>query len=357
MEHPWLQTIARWVVTLLILWLVFAVVLPRFIDYRDVIEAISTLRWGEVLLLLVLAVLSSLARSSVYTAVVPGLRFWPGWRAYEASGTLASFAPPGVDMAVRFSMYRTFGVTAVDAGAAFVLSGIFTIGIKLVLPVLALVLVVVSGRYERTTAITVVFAVAAAVIGGAVILLRREDLALGLGRRIGGWYNRLLAGRWRFEAISDPGEVLVAFRGKIVGTLGSVWHKALAGQVAAELVSFTLLLMALRFLGVTSADAGTGLVFVAYSVGLMAALAPLLPQGLGAVELVYVFMIAGTEESDLADMVMAAAFTHRIFTWFLPIVWGFIPLVAWRREVARAVAQSNDEHVPGEGSAPGSNRG
>jgi uncharacterized membrane protein YbhN (UPF0104 family) len=122
------------------------------------------------------------------------------------------------------------------------------------------------------------------------------------------------------------------------------------------LVSFTVLLMALRFLGVTSADAGTGLVFVAYSVGLIAALAPLLPQGLGAVELVYVLMIAGTEESDLADTVMAAAFTHRIFTWFLPIVWGFIPLVAWRREVARTAAQANDEHVPGEGPAPGSHR-
>lgn len=333
--RAWLQAVVRWAVTLLILWFVFAVLLPRFIDYRDVVDALSTLRPVEVAALLVLAVATSLCRSLVYTAVIPGLRFWPGWQAYEASGTLASFAPPGVDMAVRFSMYRSFGVSANDAGAAFVLSGIFTIGIKFALPVVALVLVLVSGRYERLVAIIAILAVVVALIACVVMVVRREDLARRLGRRVGGWYNHLLAGRWRFEPISEPGESLVAFRGKIVGTLRSVWHRALAGQLTAEAISFLILVMSLRFLGVSSDEAGFGLVFVAYAVGLMAALAPFLPQGLGAVELVYVLMIAGTEDSDLADTVMAAAFTHRIFTWFLPILWGVVPLVVWRRRLGR----------------------
>lgn len=39
-------------------------------------------------------------------------------------------------------------------------------------------------------------------------------------------------------------------------------------------------------------------------------------------------VIAGTKESDVADVIMAAAFVHRIFTWFLPILSGFAPLCA-----------------------------
>lgn len=52
--------------------------------------------------------------------------------------------------------------------------------------------------------------------------------------------------------------------------------------LGSQLASYLTLLMALRFLGVTASEASYGLIFVAYSVGLLAALIPLLPQGLGA---------------------------------------------------------------------------
>jgi uncharacterized membrane protein YbhN (UPF0104 family) len=331
--RPWAQAIGRWVLTLLVLWFVFVFLLPRFIDYREVLETIATLKTWEVAALLGFTAIRSLAQSAVYTGVIPGLRFWPGWQAYEASGTLASFAPPGVDMAVRYGMYRSFGVTAADAGAGFVLSGIFTIGVKFVLPVFALVLVLMSGEYTRGTTIVTIIVVVGAAIVLAVIVLRREDLARRLGQLVGGWYNRLLAGRWNFEPVDRPGERLVGFRGKIVGTLGEVWPLASTAQLGAEIASFIVLLLALRFLGVTSSEANFGLVFVAYALGLIASLIPFLPQGLGAVELVYVLIIAGAEEGDLADTVMAAAFTHRIFTWFIPILVGFVPLAMWRRRV------------------------
>jgi uncharacterized membrane protein YbhN (UPF0104 family) len=170
--------------------------------------------------------------------------------------------------------------------------------------------------------------------------MRREDLARRLGVLVGGWYNQLLAGKWKFEPIERPGQKLVDFRQEMVNTLGKVWHRAGSAQIGAETASFIVLLLSLRFLGVSSSQAGFGLVFVAYAVGLIASLIPLLPQGLGAVELVYVFVIAGAEESQLADTVMAAAFTHRIFTWFIPILVGFIPLLMWRRRVRQETNQS-----------------
>lgn len=333
LRRPWLSAVARWAGTLLVLWFVFVFLLPRFIDYREVAETIATLGLGELAVLLVFAALRSLAQSAVYTGVIPGLRFWPGWQAYEASGTLASFAPPGVDMAVRYGMYRSFGVSAEKAGAGFVLSGIFTIGVKFVLPVFGLLLVLLSGQYSRGTTILTIISVASAAVVLAVVILRREDLARRIGQLVGGWYNRLLAGRWKLQPVERAGERLAEFRGQIVQTLGEVWRRATAAQMGAEASSFAVLLLSLRFLGVTSTEANVGLVFVAYSVGLIASLIPFLPQGLGAVELVYVLIIAGADEGELADTVMAAAFTHRIFTWFIPILVGIVPLVMWRRRV------------------------
>lgn len=332
-RRPWAKALARWAVTLAVFWFVFGFLLPRFIDYREVVETIKTLTLWQVAALLLFTALRSLSQSAVFTGVIPGLGFWPGWQAYEASGTLASFAPPGADLAVRYGMYRSFGVDASDAGAGFLLSGIFTIGIKFVLPVLALLLVLISGNYTQGTLIITIIAVAGATMALAVVVLRRRDFAERLGRRVGGWYNRLLAGKWRFEPIEAPGKRLVEFRAQMVGTLGSVWPGVTLAQVGAEAASFVVLILSLRFLGVTTAEAGIGLIFVAYAVGLIASLIPLLPQGLGAVELVYVLIIAGTEEAELADTVIAAAFTHRIFTWFIPILVGFIPLLMWRRRI------------------------
>jgi putative heme transporter len=333
-SRPWLKAVGRWAATLLVFWFVFVFLLPRFIDYREVIDTILTLSLGDIAALLVFSVAHSLAQSTVYTGVIPGLGFWPGWQAYEASGTLASFAPPGVDLAVRYGMYRSFGVPAAEAGAGFILSGIFTIGVKLVLPAFALILVLISGQYARGTTIVTAIGVAGAAVFVAVVILRREDLARRIGQLIGGWYNQLLAGRWKFQPIDHPGQRVVEFRGHIVSTLGKVWPKAAAGQAGAEMASFVVLLLSLRFLGVSPSVASLGLVFVAYAVGQIASLVPFLPQGLGAVELVYVLVIAGTEDSDLADTVMAAAFTHRIFTWFLPILVGIVPLLMWRRRIA-----------------------
>lgn len=344
-RRPVLQVAARWLVTLLVFWFVFVSLLPRFIDYREVVQTIATLHPLEAGALLLFTAAHSLAQSAVYTRVIPGLGFWPGWQAYEASGTVASFAPPGVDMAVRYGMYLSFGVPARDAGAGFVLSGIFTIGVKFVLPVFALLLVLFSGQYTRGATIVTIIAVAGIAVALAVIVLRREDLARRLGRLVGGWYNQLLAGRWNLEPVERPGQKLVDFRDQMISTLGKVWRRAALGQLGAEAASFIVLLLALRFLGVSSLEANLGLVFVAYAVGLIGALLPLLPQGLGAVELVYVLVIAGTGQSELADTVMAAAFTHRIFTWFLPILVGIVPLLMWRRRVRLEEAISTSADV------------
>ena len=318
-----------------ILIFIFAILLPQFIDYGQVIEAMRTLTLGQILLLLVLGLARIWFEAGVYNVLIPGLRWWPGFKAWAASNSVAFVAPPGADLAIRYGMYRSVGVGGESAGAGIVLSWFFTTGIKLVIPVVALVLIVLDGVDDDTTVTVTIVAVSALVAGVLLIflILYRESLAFRLGALVERWYNRLLAGRWKLSELTDLGARMVAFRSQIVAGLGARWFPASVVTLVSQTIFFVMLVLSMRFVGVTGEQAGWEIIFDAYAVGLLLSLIPILPAGLGVVEVAYVGIIAGESGTDLANAVMAGAFVHRIFTWLVPILIGFIPLAGWRRQM------------------------
>lgn len=102
-------------------------------------------------------------------------------------------------------------------------------------------------------------------------------------------------------------------------------------------MSFIVLAASMRFVGLTADDVSLFQLFVAFSIGLIASMVPILPQGIGAVELVYVWILAGEVGTDLADQIAAPAFMHRIFIWFIPMLVGVIP---WRRRLKKDPASN-----------------
>jgi len=334
-------------IVLAILFFIFVILLPQFIDYGQVIESMRQLTWGQVILLSVLGLVRIWFEAGVYNVLIPGLRWWPGFKAWAASNSVAFFAPPGVDLAIRFGMYRSVGISGEAAGAGIVLSWFFTTGIKLVLPIVALLLIVLDGFGDDTVVVITLVAVAALIAGVLLIflILYRERIAFRLGSIVERWYNGLIGGRWKFEELAGLAERMVAFRGEIVGTLSARWLPATLVTFVSQAIFFIMLVLSMRFMGVTSEMAGWEIIFDAYAVGLLFSLIPILPAGLGVVEVVYVGMIAGESGTDLANAVMAGAFVHRIFTWLLPILIGIIPLSGWRRqmqEAERAEAAESD---------------
>jgi len=111
-----------------VLFLIFVVFLPQFIDYGQVVDSILSLSIGEILLLFVLGLAYTWFSAGVYNTLIPGLGWWAGWKAWAASNSVAFIAPPGADLAIRFGMYRTAGISGEAAGAGIVLSWFFTTG-------------------------------------------------------------------------------------------------------------------------------------------------------------------------------------------------------------------------------------
>jgi uncharacterized membrane protein YbhN (UPF0104 family) len=333
-----------------VLFLIFVVFLPQFIDYGQVIDAMLTLTIGQIILLTILGVAFTWFSAGVYTVLIPGLGWWDGWKAWASSNSVAFIAPPGADLAIRFGMYRTAGITGEAAGAGIVLSWFFTTGYKLVVPIIALVWIIVEEGIEDTAVVTIAVIGLAAVVGGAglaFLILYRERIALRIGEAGQRGYNRMAGGRWKFPEAAGLGVKLVDFRGQVIGTLRSRWLPATVVSLAAQAIFFIMLLLSLRFVGVTEEQASAAIIFDAYAIGLLLSMIPIFPGGLGVVELAYVGVIVGNaQNSELAAAVTAGAFVHRVFSWLVPIIVGLFPLAAWRRAM---VDEEGPEAAGGEG--------
>ena len=323
-----------------VLFLIFVVFLPQFIDYGQVVDSILKLTIGEIVLLTVLGIAFTWFSAGVYNTLIPGLGWWEGWKAWAASNSVAFVAPPGADLAIRFGMYRSAGVTGDAAGAGIILSWFFTTGFKLVVPIIALTWILIAEGLDDDLLVTITIVGLAGVIGGALLtflILYRERVALRVGQTGQRWYNGLVGGRWKFPEIEDGGVKLVDFRSQVIGTVKSRWFPATVVTITAQAIFFAGLVLSMRFMGVTAEQAPIGIIFDAYAIGLLLSMIPIFPGGLGVVELAYVGVIVGdaSQNMDLANAVTAGAFVHRIFSWLVPILVGLVPLAGWRRAMVK----------------------
>lgn len=325
-----------------VLFLIFVVFLPQFIDYGQVIDSMLKLSIQEILLLSGFGVMFTWFSAGVYNTLIPGLGWWEGWKAWAASNSVAFLAPPGADIAIRFGMYRTAGITGEAAGSGLILSWFFATGYKLVVPIIALTWVLIEEGFNDDLFVTITIIGLAGIIGGVgltALILYRESIAVRVGEVGQRWYNGMVGGRWKFPEAEGLGIKLADFREEVKDTLKARWFPALAITLTAQAIFFIALVLSMRFMGVTEDQASVGLIFDAYAVGLLLSMIPIFPGGLGVVELAYVAIIVGGDASsnpDLANAVTAGAFVHRIFTWLLPILIGIPPLAGWRRKMVKA---------------------
>ena len=326
----------------IVLFLIFVVFLPQFIDYGQVIDSILKLTIGQVVLLTLFGIAFMWFSAGVYNTLIPGLGWWEGWKAWAASNSIAFLAPPGADLAIRFGMYRTAGISGEAAGAGLILSWFFATGYKLVVPIIALTWVLIAEGLDDDLLETITIVGLAGIIGGAgltALILYRESVAERVGKIGQRWYNGLAGGRWKFPEAEGLGIKLVDFRAGVMDTVKARWFPALVVTLTAQAIFFVALVLSMRFMGVTAEQASVGIIFDAYAVGLLLSLIPIFPGGLGVVEVAYVGVIVGTSgNTELATAVTAGAFVHRIFTWMVPIIIGLVPLMGWRRNMVKEKA-------------------
>jgi uncharacterized membrane protein YbhN (UPF0104 family) len=347
-----IRQIVRVAITLAVVLATFVFVLPRVAQLGDVRQRISVMNGSQIAVLSAVAAWNLMAYALVWVACLPGLTVAQGTVSSQASTAVANTVPAGgyLSIGVSYGMFRSWGFRSSMITLAVLISGVWNNLAKLALPVLALALLAVDGDATPTR-----IAAAGAGLAGLVLTialftvgLRSEHFAAHLGSTSARLANRLLRplGRGKLRGWDAA---VVRFRAHTLDLVRARWHWMTVATLASNLSLFLVLLLSLRFVGVSEREVSNIEVFAAFSFTRLVTAIPLTPGSVGVVELALTAALvsAGGARPD----VVAGVLVYRGLTYLLPIPLGALAYVYWHRNRSwrRATAPDPDaEHASAE---------
>jgi uncharacterized membrane protein YbhN (UPF0104 family) len=311
---------------------VFGWILPQFIDYDEVWEALTQLDAWELLVLLGLGLMRVPTEALMYRAFLPGLRLWRGSEAYLSSNFAGQLLPPPSASIVQYGYFRGGGYRSDAAGLAALGSFIFpTIG-RFLLPLVALVLLLVTGEITGSILLAAALALVVTAVAGIAgyLFLRGASSARWLGAKAQRPLSWILV-KLKRDPIEDGAGKATELRAQALAVLRQGWALGSIGVAANLFLTYLILLASLRFVGVSSAELTAAEAFAAFAIAFWAgAVLPITGSGLGVVDGVLIVMLielSGASDDEL----VAAALLWRVFYSVITLPLGAITLGRFRK--------------------------
>jgi uncharacterized protein (TIRG00374 family) len=338
------QVATRLALLVAIVVLVFAVILPRVVDYDQVRAALASLSTTQLIALIVATVIAYVANAAPSWILIPALT-WPRAVGSDlAARAVVSTIPGPTDIATRFVLYRQWQIPAETATAGIVFAAFFETTSSLVLPLIATLAVVLTGSTTQPAVIwlsvigLVVLVVSVVLLAG---LVRSESLA----RRFGDWLERVATRLWKLIHRKPPEGIakgVMDVRNRSKDTLSAHGLAGFGAAVVAKLVWFVVLEVALWSVGVTPAILPPPVVLAAMAMVSIVALIPITPGAVGVTEVAYIGFLTAVGGAGLTEQVTAAIVIYRAAQWLAPIPIGWILLVIMRGSHWREIEQAPD---------------
>ena len=316
-----------------ILAVVFAVALPRIVDYRAVALALASLDPRDVLLLAAATCLAYVANAAPQRILVRELSWRRAVGADLAGRAVASTIPGPTDIATRLLLYTQWAIPLDRASAGLVIGGLLETVSSLVLPLLAVVVIVVTGgAVEPAGAMLAAIGVLVLALGTVVFaaIVRSERLA----RRIGDWLSRAvgwLFAKLRRRAPAGVSDAVMDLRTELHDILNRDGLEAYGAAVLAKLAWFLVLMVSLRACGVGPEVISPATVLATMAVVSFVALVPITPGAIGVSEVAYIALLTTAIDPAYAAQVAAAVLLYRVAQWLIPIPLGWSLFIVMRR--------------------------
>jgi uncharacterized membrane protein YbhN (UPF0104 family) len=327
--------------TIAIVVAVFAFLLPRIADYRDVLDVLRGLDWQDWLILLGALLLNVATFPPPWMVALPGLGYRQAMAMTQASTALSIVSPAGaaVGMAGSYSMLRSWGFPRGPVGLAVAVTGIWNQLANLAFPVAALALLTATGGGD--TALR-----SAALVGTVVLVAVVSGFAVGLwkarwARRLGDLAARLVSRARRLARrgpVTWSGEGFVSFRSRALGLLGRRWHVLTLATLAGHLTVFVLLVVCLRVVGTTASEVSLVEAFAAWALVRILGALPLTPAGVGIVEIGLSGALVGFGAPN-AEAV-TTTLLYRALTVLPTLALGLLAAATWRTHHPAESAES-----------------
>ncbi len=310
--------------------LIFAFVIPRVTgsDYAAIWNELTSLTATETAALTALWFLGMLAYTGVLTNTLPGLRRPQALVVNFAGSAVSNVMPFGGALGVgaTYAIDMSWGFTPPAITLSVLVSGIWNVFAKLGMPVIALLLLLVTGESTGRLVVPTIIGLAALVVAITVLsmILRSERLATA----IGSFGQRLVAAVWRIlrrPSTPDVVDGVLDFRHRSIGLIRRRWWAITGWVVAFNTVQFILLFACVRAIGIEGLTWAE--VFAAFAFARLLETVPITPSGVGFVE-------AGAASALIAfggtdDASTAAVFLYRGFVYLLEIPVGALCWIIW----------------------------
>ena len=307
-------------------------VTPHLPDFSTVWGHVRAMSGTELAILAGVAAWNLVTYWLVMVAATPGLKYRQAMVATQSSTAVANTVPGGsaISVGLTYAMLGSWGFSKSRSTVSLVVAGIWNNFVKLGMPVLALALLAFQGQASGSRIIAGSIGIASLVAAVAIfaLILRSPDFAERAGERAGrmaGPVRRLL-GKGPAEGW---GRATVKFRERVVGLVRHSWIRLTVTSLVGHFSLFTVLLVTLRDIGVSQDEVGWIQALAVFAFVRLLTAVPLMPGGLGIVELGLIggLTAAGGDRAE----VVAAVLVYRTLTYLVPIAFGIVTYVFWRR--------------------------
>ncbi len=327
-RNAWLRRLLALAVVALAVWAI--VQLVGRIDWAEVMDALGRLAWWQLVVLFGILMVRQVLNAMPLALFIRGLSLYKAVVNDLAAHLLAVVAPPPGDLVMRIAMFASWGVDASRAFAGTVMNMLAFYTIRFAAPLVGFLLMAATFRYDGTRALITLgcTAIAAAIVAVSFLALRSEPFAARTGRVAGS-----LAARVRRSVDPEQWELaMVRFRGDMQDTFARGFPTSAFGLLAMVLSDATILLLALRFVGVGAGDWPAAEHYAAFLTYYPLTLFPFM--GVGLLDAVLLGVIGEVGGDEVEAEAVAGLVVWRAFTLAGPVLLGSLSMALWRHSVA-----------------------
>jgi uncharacterized membrane protein YbhN (UPF0104 family) len=319
------------VVSIAIIGVTFAYLLPQIADYAQVWDVVKTLSWAWIVVLVVLTIVNVLSNAPPWMAALPGLGFLNALRVTSASQALSLVAPGGtaVAMATQFGMLKSWGLEGRPVGLAVALTNIWGQLVTYGFPIIGVAALTAEGGRNTTLdwVALIGFAIFAAIVAGFAIGLSSKRLAKRVGdlaARIVTWLKQLV----HMRPVRWTGDEFVQFRAEAIELLRRRWYWLTLAVLASQIAVFIVMVATLRAVGVGPDEISIGEAFAAWALIRALGSIPVTPGGFGIEELALTGALVGFGATN--PEAVAVTLIYRFLTVVPTLVFGLVAAATYR---------------------------
>ena len=361
------DTLARAVLTILLLGLIGWVLLANVGNLEEVGQALGSVSAGSAALLLGLFLVTQSFVAAQLAITIPGLGMRRAAVAVEGAAAVSNTVPGPSGTATRLAMLRSWGYLTDDFARSWLFTSSLTNLVVLVMPVVAVVIAAAQWDLSAGVVILAVIGLVVSIVGVILVWLMLRSEAFSL--RVGALTGRVV--RWargiahRSPSAKDFAEAAVRFRDGLTETWTQRGGRLVAAVLAVYLLNGLMLGVSMRAVGLDAAVLPIGASAVVYAFVRLATIVNFTPGGVGVVEALYTAAFVAVAPDANQSVIVAGVILFRGVTYAGPIVLGVAALLIWRlrrswrrapvpEPVAAAAigAALTDREMPG-GDSPG----